>query len=186
MRHGRKNKTRFRQFTSRPQENLHSSTENELPGPTWSTRGFQPGPQRQKARFQPDPQHQICALRRSTLLHSWHGMPSDLLFQLTRFCIGHFTTGILERQLRETTCLSGAPTQTRDTEKRACNRRTTREETTNKHSIVIHIKINDNREYCISIHFRMYKNHENCISIHLRICWRSTRYIQNMIRQKIS
>ena len=93
-----------------------------------------------KARFQPDPQHQICALRRSTPLHSWHVMPSDLLFQLTRFCIGHFTTGNLERQLRETTCLSGAPSEARDTEKRACNHRTTREETTNKHSIVIHIK----------------------------------------------
>ena len=46
----------------------------------------------------------------------------------------------------------------------------TRVDITNKCSIVIHNKIDNNREYCISIHFRMYDNHDNCISIHLWIC----------------
>ena len=38
MRHERKNKTRLPRVHFTPNKNLHSSAENELPGPTWSTQ----------------------------------------------------------------------------------------------------------------------------------------------------
>ena len=144
------------------QKKLHSSPENELPGPTWSTpREFPTWFDTQDSPVS-DLVHNTRYAHFEEVRCSTHGtgcLPIDMLFQLTRFCIGHSTTVNLERKLRETTCVSGTPTQTRDTEKRACNRRTTREDTTDKYSIVIHIRIDDNREYCISIHFRMYNKH---------------------------
>ena len=65
----------------------------------------------------------------------------------------------LARKQREITRVSGAPAQTGDTEKRACNRRT-REDNSNKYSTVIHIRMDNNREYCISIHLRIDNNRE--------------------------
>ena len=74
----------------------------------------------------------------------------------------------LKRKHREIKHVSGAPTQTGDTEKRACNRRT-REGNTNKYSTVIHIRMDHHREYCTSTQFRMDNNREYCISIQLEI-----------------
>ena len=140
MRQGRNNKTKFRQFTSRLPKNLHSSTESKLPSPTWSTPrefqvsilvgttrvpGYQLGPQRKIAKPGSDLVHDTRYAHFAEVRCSTGGtgcLSSDLLYQLTRFCIGHLTTVNLERKLRETTCLSGAPTQTRDTEKQPQNK----------------------------------------------------------------
>ena len=75
--------------------------------------------------------------------------------------------------------------------KRACNRRNTEcQDKTGRHrkrySIVIHIRIDLNREYRISIHLRIDNNREYCISIHHRICSRSIRYFQSMNHQRSS
>ena len=132
MRKGRRNKTRFRQFTSRIAKS-HLVDTTRIPG-------FQPGRHHETAKYLVHNTRYADFAEVRCFTCGTGCLPINLLFRLTRFCIGHFTTVNLERKLRETTCLSGAPTQTGDTEKRACNRRTTREDTTEKYSIVTHIR----------------------------------------------
>ena len=167
-------------------KNLHRSTENKITrshlGDTTRAPGSQRGPQHESPRFRPGQQHQICALRRSTLLHSWHGMPPiDSLLHWTL----HDSESREKNFGKQRACLEHQHRQERQRGTRATAEQT-REDTTNKYSIAIHIRIDNNREDCISEHFRMDGNHEYCISIHLRICWRSTRYFQSMNRQRSS
>ena len=74
-----------------------------------------------------------------------------------------------DRKCQQSCQSTGAPTKTGETEKRAYNRRTM-EDNTYIHSIVIHIRMDNIREYCVSVQFRIDNNREHCISIHLRMC----------------
>ena len=144
-------------------KNLHSSTANEVPGPT-------PDPQHpdsQDPTWSATPEMRtsqkyaapLVALDAFRLARSFNRLPSAWTL---------YDNESREKTL-EMTRVSGVPTQTGDREKSACNRRT-REDNTNKCSIVVHIRMNHNREYCISIHLRIDNNHDYCVSIRLRIC----------------
>ena len=101
------------------QKNIHISTEQELPGPTWSTpREFQVSNLVRNTR-QPGSDlvrntrdSHFAEVRCTTC--GTGCLPIDSLFQLTHFCVGMN----LERKHQEITRVSGAPTQTRDTEAR--------------------------------------------------------------------
>ena len=78
----------------------------------------------------------------------------DSLLPLDSLCIAHFTTmNLKKKKHREWTgllALSGSQTQTRDTEKHACDRRT-EEDNNRAYDISIHLEIDNSREYRISI-----------------------------------
>ena len=123
-----------------------------------------------------------CVLPKSTLYHSRHGcLPIDSFLHWT------LSTVNLEMKHRGRHDCSNDQTTQR---KRACNRRNTERRKNGIHcercSIVIHIRIDPNREYRISIHLRMDSNREYCVSTHHRICSRSTRYFQSMSHQRSS